>query len=215
MRTLFSQELHSQVTLSGVGMGHKKWLLPWERWEARQELPLLLARLALKEGKGHVLLACPAGVCDLVTSSRALEVTVKDSCWQWESREFSEADTLQYNAQLLFFPVWQLICQQHGDGDAPCDHKAGVSWSSCKPQPSHEVTCSHCCPQSCLTSSPMLRAMHAGLTALHHQIRSRKNRKSRSFGKSIPESAICTHFFSTFVPLMTIQEQAKEIPETS
>lgn len=47
------------------------------------------------------------------------------------------------------------------------------------------------------------------------KISSRKRKKPRSFGWSIPESAICTHFFSCFDPLRMIQEQAKEIPETS
>lgn len=59
MHTWFPQELHSQVTLSGVGRGHGKW-------EARQELPSLPAWLALKEGEGHALMASPAGVHNLV-----------------------------------------------------------------------------------------------------------------------------------------------------
>lgn len=63
MHTSLPQELHShactgsQAILPGRARGHKKWLLAWERWEARQELPSLLAWLALKEGKGHALLA--------------------------------------------------------------------------------------------------------------------------------------------------------------
>lgn len=102
----------------------------------------------------------PVGVCDLVTSNKAFKVTVKDTCWKWESQEISEADALQYKSQLLFFPLWQLICEQHGEGDAPCDHREeGVSWSSCKPQPSKKVACSCCCPHYCLTSSPVHRAV--------------------------------------------------------
>lgn len=121
----------------------------------------------MPEGQqGTCLEASPAGVYDLVTSCRALQVTVKGSCWQWQTQESSEDDAFQYKAQLLFFPLWQLTCQQHGDGDAPCEHKAGVSWSSCKPQPSHGEHCSHCCPQYCVTSSPMPRAIQAGLTRL-------------------------------------------------
>lgn len=50
----------------------------------------------------------------------------------------------------------------------------------------------------------------------HFTIRLAQGGKNhRFFGWSIPESAICTRFFSCFVPLTTIQEQAKEIPETS
>lgn len=83
------------------GKGTQKVVSALGRWEARQELPSLLAWPALKDGKEHALVAPPPGLYDLVTSYRALQVTVKDSCWQWQTQDSP-------GAQLLFFPLWQL-----------------------------------------------------------------------------------------------------------
>lgn len=67
----------------------------------------------------------PVGVYDLRISKAAFKVTVKDASWKRESQEISGTDTLQYNAQLLFFPLWQLICEWYREGDAPCDCREG------------------------------------------------------------------------------------------
>lgn len=61
----------------------------------------------------------PVGVYDFVISNKAFKVTVKGACWKQESREISETDALHDDAQLLFFPLWQLICEQHGEGMDP------------------------------------------------------------------------------------------------
>lgn len=61
----------------------------------------------------------PVGVYDLVMSNKAFKVTVKGACWKQESQEISETGALHDDAQLLFFPLWQLICEQHGEGMHP------------------------------------------------------------------------------------------------
>lgn len=72
----------------------------------------------------------PVGVYDLYISKKAFKVTVKDASWKWEPQGILGTNSLQHNAQLLFFPLWQPICEQHREADAPCDHREGPPGSS-------------------------------------------------------------------------------------
>lgn len=141
------------------------------------------------------------------SSCRALQVTVKDSCWQRDPESP---------------PRLMLFSRMHNFYFSPCGSRfvSSTEMGITKqvfpgPHASHSLAMrwmQSLCPQCCLT---MHRATQAALTALDHTISSKKKKNSRSFGWSVSESDICTHFFSCFVPLMTIQEQGEEIPETS